>query len=74
MDEPNGIARPRLQEMFIYDGHERADVVIYQEIFFKEIIDLCKHGNHYDGKMKDQIVYAECERVYHAELTIHTNE
>ena len=64
-----------------YDGHEQADVVIYQEKFINEMLDICKREHSYIGEMMDQQVYADLKDgtrdiicIYHDESKIHTNE
>lgn len=64
-----------------YDGHERADVVLYRQEYNKRINQYIEREVTYIGENMDEIVYPtlkgstrEIVRVYQDECTLHTGE
>ena len=76
-----GLTVKAYSKCLYYDGHERADVILYRHQYGSQLKELCKREVHYLGPYCDQIVYPELEgsvwkivRVYQNKCTIQTHK
>ena len=75
-----GYLKQRQKQGIYYDGHERADVVQYRNIFLKQIFEYEKLMSRYEGENMDQILpdLAEGEKehilVMHDECIFYSND